>query len=87
MRNTATSSSIPAQIRDTVELDTPGLAAERPDQVIDLPGGRAGDVGGHDHPPQGLVDLPAGFEQRREERDAQSAAPRRACVYATHERR
>lgn len=45
-----------------------GLAPERPDQVVDLPGARAGGVGGHDHAPQSLIDPPAGLEQGREER-------------------
>ena len=45
-----------------------GLAAQRPDKVVDLPSGGAGRVGGHDHAPQGLVDSAAGFEQRGEER-------------------
>ena len=44
-----------------------GVTAERLDQVIDLPGGGAGDVGAHDHRPQGLVDASARLQQVGEE--------------------
>ena len=49
-------------------LRDPAVAAERLDEIVDLPGGGAGDVGGHDHRPQRLVDPPARLEQLREER-------------------
>jgi len=48
-------------------LAHPGVAAQRLDQVVDLAGGGAGDVGAHDHRPQRLVDPAAGFEQLGEE--------------------
>ena len=48
----------------------PGLAPERLHQLVHLPRRGAGAVGGHDHRPQGLVDLPTGFQEAREERSA-----------------
>ena len=44
------------------------VAAERLDQVVDLPRGGSGDVGAHDHRPQSLVDAVSWLEQLREER-------------------
>lgn len=49
-------------------LGDPGVATQRFDEVVDLPRGGAGDVRGHDHRPQRLVDPPAGLQQLREER-------------------
>lgn len=45
-----------------------GVAAQGANEVVDLPGAGAGDVSGHDHRPQRLVDPPAGIEQLGEER-------------------
>ena len=50
------------------QLRHPRLATQGLDKVIVLPGRRAGDVGGHDHPPQGPVDRAARLEELREER-------------------
>jgi hypothetical protein len=49
-------------------LGDAGVHAQRPDQVIDLAGGGAMDIGLHDHPEQGSVDAPARLQQRGEER-------------------
>ena len=49
-------------------LRHPRFAAQRFDEIVDFPGRGPGDVGGHDHRPQGPVDTPAGFEQLGEER-------------------
>ena len=45
-----------------------GVATECLDEVVDLAGARAADVGGHDHRPQRLVDPAARLEQLGEER-------------------
>ena len=45
-----------------------GVGAECLDQVVDLPGGHAVQVGLHHHREQGLVHPPAAFQQGREER-------------------
>ena len=75
--------SIPAQIRDTVDFDTPDSqpsARTRSSTFrVDVPV----DVGGHDHRPQGPIDPTARLEQLREERpdpqlrDPQLDVPRR----------
>ena len=49
-------------------LADPGVGAQRLDQVIDLPGGRAVQVGLHDHRGHRLIDTAAAFQQRREGR-------------------
>jgi hypothetical protein len=66
-----------------LRLGDPGVRTQRLDQVVDLPHRRAGHVGLHHHREQRLVDPPAAFQQRREERplpqlgDAQVDIPRR----------
>jgi hypothetical protein len=45
-----------------------GVGAQRPHQVIDLPGGDAVQTGLHDHREQRLVDPSPAFQQRREDR-------------------
>ena len=49
-------------------LADPGVGAERLDQVVDLPGRDPVQVGLHHHREQRLVDPPATFQQRGEER-------------------
>ena len=44
-------------------LADPTVAAECFEQIVDFAGGGAGDVRGHDHRPQRLVDPPARLEQ------------------------
>ena len=68
VRNTATSSSMPLQIRLTVDFDTPDSQPNAVDEVVDLPGRGAGDVRGHDHRPQRLIHPPTRLQQAREER-------------------
>jgi hypothetical protein len=48
-------------------LGHPGVDAQGSDQVVDLAGGDPMHEGLHDHRPQGPVDAPPGFEERREE--------------------
>ena len=52
------------------------VAAECFDQIVDLADRGAGDVGGHDHRPQRLVDPPARLEQLREEAAASQLGDR-----------
>ena len=54
-------------MRDTSRLGDPRVDAEGGDEVIDLAGGDAVDVGLHHHREQGPVDAPAPFQDRREE--------------------
>jgi hypothetical protein len=54
----------PADLR----LGDAGIDAQGADQVVDLAGGGAVDVGLHHDRQQRPVDAPAGFQQRREER-------------------
>ena len=46
----------------------PGIGTQRLDQVIDLAGGRAVQVGLHHHGKQALIDPATALQQRREER-------------------
>src|SRR5680860_805904 len=83
-RNTSTSASMSAQVRDTVDLENAAVAPERPHQVVDLAGRGAVHVGGHDHRAQGAVDPATRLQQRGEERadlhlrDAQLHIPSRS---------
>ena len=49
-------------------LRHPRLATQCLDEVVDLPGGRARDVGGHNHRSQGPADPAARLKELREER-------------------
>ena len=66
-RNAATTASSSPQIRLTSLLPTPGVDAQRGDQVVDLARRDAVDVGLHDHRPQRPVDAPPRLQQGREE--------------------
>jgi hypothetical protein len=67
VRNAVTTSSSPAQIRDTSDLEMPE-STPRADQIVDRPGRDTADVGLHHHRIERLVDPAAGLEDDREER-------------------
>ena len=67
MRNAPTTSSSPAQIRDTSDLEIPDSTPKRGDQIVDRAGRHPVDVGLHHHRVERLVDPPARLQDPREE--------------------
>ena len=68
VRNAVTTSSSPAQIRETSDFEIPESIPQCGDQVVDGSGGDAVHVGLHHHRVERLVDPTPRFEDDREER-------------------